>query len=1205
MTSGQSGVSKVRGLDALGRQSPPPASVAQNGTSISATTLETTEFLLGSNWVLHPKGLKKFSDELRKKFPDAQVTYELGLGCMKIACLGQDEEAIMALSKSIMDRIVCQEIGDDWVRAQSDMISQAKEWRSNGAGDRKEYAKALAPQEIQHCLYQTVWTMPEELAEDDVAVEKLLPGKSLMKLRQSTGCCVMIASDDNIIHIGAESVQRASVVERKLDMLAKYYVLSSGADIRCESFVYTEDKQESMGAFTYIENGPRSLLTTFFLDRAKYRLAERNSDYGKVFEKGVAISILDNGLHQLGSGPLDITPAVRKDRKTEPYKAFVSASWVYRPKEGSYNKDAGVSVSAVSTSVPMSTELNRNVTSWVSKLPEVDLMSFANKEPESPLLDMGGDNKTIETSSSSNGKLRNDEQQGQQDSPEEQSQMSPHYYYPTPPNHRGLEQPKTPPLQKTNPAIIDSNGNLWPKNDPKSKLPGNYRTSPQKDYRTATTGSKNGGNYSQIGDKWKANGRYEARPSQIFRPREQSRSMTQTNTNCSSESDRLIDISPPRIGPNTPEKQTSKTDVSSSSERSYPDGWVPPHLRHQTPSAQTNRRDDDSSNRKLLPAKWSPPHLRHNTPPSQSSHRDIKLSDNKPSSTAPAYPRKKAFPNQTVPPIKDPNNIKGQRTAVRVPPHLQRKSTVYQQSVPPHIRRKNPTYQQSSFPNHPNAKFRGQNSNADRWTPAHNVKRQPTGRPTTATKQYNGVPKVVKKDSSMVLTDEASQEKIRQLQAEIKNLTGTMKELQASSGPIANARGSATLPKLIDDSVPMVRRSTMKQQAGSNPILSAQPIVTDGPRDQYSEMVQVIGERLTQIMGTLKVFTGEVALKAEIGRFCLTDINQDYVQLQGKGAQARVMPMKIIKKALDRRHVSPGDVMFTNILTANGADMNYLSYIEEDGKRIWLPENRRTIYEIRCRAQTKEGEVYAFVVEIDGDRFTHRVKPATSEACVFFVHCPKRSWDFQVKLSMSQDLEDSFGTFARDLVDSMSVKPQKSGIPVLQFAMKKAYQVDILLVRTSNIASYTRDIKEKISISRDTPASTVLEVSEVHDMHMTNFIDTEDTSIVTFAKYPGNRQLGELPKWYEASIQSRMVNTALLQNRGLEFGDEAEWSAEEFQKAGAFDDILRTTTEMIKKMDGVGYWGDNCQDGLVHGLPPSAGQGSRTGKPGIGRTFFW
>ncbi|KAI0007063.1 hypothetical protein F4779DRAFT_619945 [Xylariaceae sp. FL0662B] len=1190
MASRHPGFDNVRVVEALGRQFPLPAGATQTGTSSTSTiTPETTEFLLGTNWVIHPKGLKKFSDELRKSVPDAEVTYELGLGCMRISCPTHDERDIMALSKSIMDRIVCQEVGDAWVQAQSDMISPTKGWGNNGVDDQKKYAKVLAPQLILDCPYQTVWAMPEELAENGISIEELLPGESLLKLRQSAGCCIMIASDDNMVHIGAESAQKASVAERKLNTLAKYYALSSEADIRCGSFVYTED-QQAMGAFTYLENGPRTLLTTFFLDRAKHRLTEQRSAYKKLFEKGVAISVLDNGRQQLSSGPYDIVPAVHENEKSQPYKAFVSASWVYRPKEGSYHKDSGIPVSAAPTApAPFLAELNKSVTSWVSKLPEPDVMSHVNKEPEPPLLDLGDMNKPITMSSSLTNGLEYDEQQKKQDRPQEQNQ--------------------TPPQESCHPTITSS-GNSWPKNGPELKEPSKseqqYRTPPQSNHS---------------GDE----------------------------------------KSPPRPPNNTPQKQDRQPDTSLSGERSYSRVWIPPHLRGQTPSGGIRTDDDSNNEKpapaewfpprlegKTLPSQsirvainseddksspTAPPYPRRKTPPNRAVPFTKDSRNGKPLPVAsqapfrrktppfqrpiPSYSHGKA-PHQQPVPIYSGGRATYQQPAPvysrRKPPHQQpvptysRHKPPHQQPVPiysyrkPHqprqqpapiyARGKAPPYQQSLSPNHSGTMSRAQKVDTDERPPSYFGNRNTPNHTTASAKISNIAPNVAMKDSSMLLSDEAKKEKMKQLEEGIKDLQKRLEELQPTSDTSVNIRDGEALPRLaINESRPVIRRSTMRQKAGSRSVHS------DAPTDSDPQLVQAMGKRLTQIMNPLKLFAGEVVLKAEFGRFCLTKINQAHVQLQGKDDQARMMPIQTMKEALDRRHTSPGDVMFTNILTANGADMNYLSFIEdEDGKRMWSPGTRRTIYEIRCRARTKEGESYTFFIEIDGDGFTYRVRPATPEACILFVHCPKRSWDFQVKLSMFQNLGESFGAFAKDLVDSMCVMPQKSGIPVLQFVNNKAYQVDVLLARTINIASYTRGAKgytssETTLSNCGKPVSAILEVSEVHDMCPTDLTSTEDKLIITFGRYPGNPKLGQLPVWYEASIQSHMVKTALLQNRDLEFGDEVGWSAEELQKAGAFDAIVQTATDVIKKMDGVGYWGDNNQDALVHGLPPSGTEG--------------
>lgn len=69
--------------------------------------------------------------------------------------------------------------------------------------------------------------------------------------------------------------------------------------------------------------------------------------------------------------------------------------------------------------------------------------------------------------------------------------------------------------------------------------------------------------------------------------------------------------------------------------------------------------------------------------------------------------------------------------------------------------------------------------------------------------------------------------------------------------------------------------------------------------------------------------------------------------------------------------------------------------------------------------------------------------------------------------------------------------------------------------------------------------------------------------------------------WHEVSISSVDANKVFEQNKRLELGDEADWTTEYLLKAQALEAMLLPACEMLKKMDGVGFYNDN-------GVDPSA-----------------
>ncbi|KAI0852774.1 hypothetical protein F5Y00DRAFT_272423 [Daldinia vernicosa] len=460
-------------------------------------------------------------------------------------------------------------------------------------------------------------------------------------------------------------------------------------------------------------------------------------------------------------------------------------------------------------------------------------------------------------------------------------------------------------------------------------------------------------------------------------------------------------------------------------------------------------------------------------------------------------------------------------------------------------------------------------------------------------------PEILPAEQDLILFDEQQTEELSaSINKESEKTSITQPGTQAPQHPPASEiepddpfiklwKGARIGELRVEPSIPPPpRHSTMRQQAGRR---------YDGLQvrgsDPDPELARAIVKRLVRMMGSLEIFTGKVSLKAELGRFCLTKINHDHVYLKGSACQDKVKSLQDIKDVLDRHHVRPQDLIFTKILTGQGEDANYIAFAEgSDKQRLWVPTDRKTIYEIYCCAKIAGEKFQKFILEVDAKDFTYRIYELDGDSCAVFVHCPKRVWDFQVTLTKSQDLSLTYGNFAKDLIDSMRVINQDSGIPLLEFIVKGVYQAEIMLVRTRNIASYARkggNIRPLSNTSGSKSSTTsILEICEVHDMASRIIGRANNNVTIMFEQYRGNPQRGQLPTWYEASLQSKEINKALKQNRDLEIGEEVSWTPQQLRQEGAFDEIIKSATEMVKKIDGVGYWGNNFQDATIHKIPP-------------------
>lgn len=79
--------------------------------------------------------------------------------------------------------------------------------------------------------------------------------------------------------------------------------------------------------------------------------------------------------------------------------------------------------------------------------------------------------------------------------------------------------------------------------------------------------------------------------------------------------------------------------------------------------------------------------------------------------------------------------------------------------------------------------------------------------------------------------------------------------------------------------------------------------------------------------------------------------------------------------------------------------------------------------------------------------------------------------------------------------------------------------------------------------------------------------------------------LGIFPVFYEACIKSTVAERAFMENKTLDFADEAGWTAKDLKAANVFRDLITSATDLVKQMDGIGFWCDN-QQAMLHEKPP-------------------
>lgn len=71
---------------------------------------EPQTFLLSSNWILLPEGLREFYDRLREAIRPPNITYDITLGAFRIRCPLGEEEYLVSLIHDTLDELVNSEL---------------------------------------------------------------------------------------------------------------------------------------------------------------------------------------------------------------------------------------------------------------------------------------------------------------------------------------------------------------------------------------------------------------------------------------------------------------------------------------------------------------------------------------------------------------------------------------------------------------------------------------------------------------------------------------------------------------------------------------------------------------------------------------------------------------------------------------------------------------------------------------------------------------------------------------------------------------------------------------------------------------------------------------------------------------------------------------------------------------------------------------
>ncbi|KAF2967186.1 hypothetical protein GQX73_g6365 [Xylaria multiplex] len=426
-------------------------------------------------------------------------------------------------------------------------------------------------------------------------------------------------------------------------------------------------------------------------------------------------------------------------------------------------------------------------------------------------------------------------------------------------------------------------------------------------------------------------------------------------------------------------------------------------------------------------------------------------------------------------------------------------------------------------------------------------------------------------------------------------ITRTAKSKEDQSGKFEPQKLSSSLKTQLSQMDERDSRSfhvTMNQKAAPHTVRNIFP-------EFDPDMMTSINDSLGKLIAPLRMWSGIIDLRIDLGRFYFLNVKKSRIQKPGGDDDEKYYKLDRIRSELNKWHTAHEHLLFTRVLTNLGADASYLACMNDrDGNQMWQrpASGRSSTYEFICRSKMPEGGELNFIVEIDAIKFSHAVKQFRPEQNSFAVHCTQRVWDFRLVLSAAQNLGDTYAQFAEDLVSSLQVTyvPKDDGIPELEVSYDKSCNVELLVVRTRNTARCHSEVSsQNMPSAHRSPHKDVqrLYVSQVWEMDLLNKVDIEQRIHLKLARSKHTKS-PDMPRcWYEASLKSDTFSNAFKQNEQLEFGDEVEWKSEELLKTGTVENLIRKAADMVKNMDGVGYWNDNHQVELQHRVAPVPRQG--------------
>ncbi|KAI9709352.1 MAG: hypothetical protein M1820_003472 [Bogoriella megaspora] len=311
-------------------------------------------------------------------------------------------------------------------------------------------------------------------------------------------------------------------------------------------------------------------------------------------------------------------------------------------------------------------------------------------------------------------------------------------------------------------------------------------------------------------------------------------------------------------------------------------------------------------------------------------------------------------------------------------------------------------------------------------------------------------------------------------------------------------------------------------------------------------------ETAKTILEHSRAFRGKLILEVQIAQNLLSVANSKARDFENDTHGVREIETFLAEQIRDQN----AREFATTMLTASAHDVEYLIGVKNATKArafATMPYISELTYEFVCES-AKIGKFTA-MVDIDGRSETKG--PVDIVGSVSWHHV-LRMYDARFIVAGEKTILEPQDEGLNKLLSSLRVHvPEGKILPDIQVEISnKEFAVHSVMIKRR---FYYQSLEFK---------NIALKVTETSDLFI--YRNTQTGALHASAKEPAE-MVAESRQWYEASLVPMAMPKVFAENENLRIGDDAAWKPDDVMSFEEFQDFKDLATEMVKKMDNVGF----------------------------------